>query len=232
MPLVGEALRATPGEVVAEGDLTSAIRELFGLDLPQAAVKALLRRARKADLVSLENRMYHPKRENLEGSRFGEKQAYVLECHARLLDNIASFSREHFQVEISSQQADAALQAFIRDNEFTLISGLPMPSPIPVNGPLNARERFLIASYISYVQEKQTPDLAYLEMVVKGAILSGALYLEVPGQAARNFVDTDVYVDTRSSRSNYCFRRAECGSGTDERRGSTSSNKNRWARPT
>src|SRR5438270_6691146 len=70
VPFAAEALRALTAEVVSDLDLKQLLLEFFGLDFPQAAVHALLVRAKSDGLVTVDHGAYRPNRAKLDASRF------------------------------------------------------------------------------------------------------------------------------------------------------------------
>jgi hypothetical protein len=168
----------------------------FGLTIPQNAIDTLLRRLRKRKYITLKDKIYRADRKRLDALKFRDVQQLVLEMQELLLDRFRDFCLEKFDIRLSSEEADAALRSFLEDEQF-LVTNIRDYTPV-LPRVKNARKnsRFLVGSFIQYLQQTQGASLDYLDQVAKGHMLANALFLPDIERASRKFNQTEVYLDT------------------------------------
>jgi hypothetical protein len=196
VPMVAECIRRSPDEVVSLASVQRDLRTSFGLSIPQNAIKTILRRINKRGYVVAENRAYKPNRPKLEELQFQQVQQSVIAKHESLIRSLKSFCLTKFNVDMSDDELENALQSYLEENQLAIIGssldGTIMPEP-KQSGP---KSRFLVGSFVGELQRTGSADLAYLETVVKGVMLASAIFLPDPAQAERKFRNTEVYFDT------------------------------------
>jgi predicted RNA-binding protein YlqC (UPF0109 family) len=196
VPMVAECLRRASEDVVSLPELQEALRERFGLAIPQNAIKTVLRRARKREYVYLENRAYYRDEEKLKKLGFHDEQLRVMQEHNSLIKEFVEFCYHHLNFELSTEDADDALQSYLQENQLQLVTAVDRGTVIPSSGRSVRNFRYLVSSFVRHLQETDSVALSYLETVVKGHMLADAIFLPDPGNASRKFRDTDVYFDT------------------------------------
>src|SRR5215217_1259402 len=90
----------------------------FGLEIPQNAIDTLLRRVRKRKYVTLKEGVYRANRKRLETLSFRDTHQHVLEMQELLLENFKEFCRERFDLQLNSEDAEAALRSFFEEEQF------------------------------------------------------------------------------------------------------------------
>jgi len=196
VPMVAECLRRSPGDLVSLQDLQSDLRERFGLSLPQNALRTVLKRAKKYEYVLVENGAYYRNEEKLERLKFRGEQQRVMQEHDSLIEEFVEFCSRHLSAELSPEDADAALQSYLEENQLQLVNAVTHGTVVPPSGRSVKNFRYLVSSFVRYLQETHSAALGYLETVVKGHMLADAIFLPDPGNAARKFRVTEVYFDT------------------------------------
>ena len=196
VPMVAECLRRSPGDLVSLQDLQSDLRERFGLSLPQNALRTVLKRAKKYEYVLVENGAYYRNEEKLERLNFRGEQQRVMQEHESLIKEFVEFCSRHLSAELSPEDADAALQSYLEENQLQLVNAVTHGTVVPPSGRSVKNFRYLVSSFVRHLQETHSAALGYLETVVKGHMLADAIFLPDPGNAARKFRDTEVYFDT------------------------------------
>lgn len=196
VPMVAECLRRASADVVSLPDLQETLRERFGLAIPQNAIKTVLKRARKRGYVYLENRAYYRDEEELKNLGFQSEQSRVMQEHNFPIKEFVEFCYRHINFELSSEDADDALQSYLQENQLQLVNAVDQGTVIPSSGRSVRNFRYLVSSFIRYLRETNSVALSYLETVVKGHMLADAIFLPDPGSASRKFRNTEVYFDT------------------------------------
>ena len=124
VPLIAECLRRSDTTVVSLPDLQTKIKDFFGLELPQNAIRVILQRAAKKKYVELKNHVFYVNKENCEALNFQATQERVTAIHSRVTTKLKGYiSREHHH-EWTVEQTEKAIHDFLRDNSVSLIFSL------------------------------------------------------------------------------------------------------------
>ena len=196
VPMVAECLRRSAEDVISLPDLQSDLREQFGLSLPQNAIRTVLKRTSKRGYVRVESGVYDRNEDELEGLKFRSEQRRVMQEHDSLIREFVEFCSRHLGVELSPEDADAALQLYLGENQLQLVNAVTHGTVVPPSGRSVRNFRYLVSSFVRHLQETHSTTLGYLETIVKGHMLADAIFLPDPGNASRKFRDTEVYFDT------------------------------------
>ncbi len=196
VPIVAECIRCSPQEVISVPQLQGRLRELFGLSLPHSALQSILKRVRKKGYVRLRNGVYYRDVRVLEQLNFKGAQQRVIEAQEALVEEFVRFCSRHLEVDLEPEDADAALQSYLEENQLLVVNAVTQGTVVPRSGRSVRNARFLVASFIRHLQETHSAALDYLETVVKGLMIANAIFLPDPGNAGRSFRDTEVYLDT------------------------------------
>ena len=196
VPMVVECLRVSPEEVVSLPTLQSDLQQHFGLKLPQNAIKTVLKRARKRNYVTVHNGVYYRNEDQIQDLGFSTEQKRVRIEHESLLQDFVTFCDQRLSISLSSDDADAALQAYLKEHQLQLVNAVTHGTVVPPAGRSVRNFRYLVSSFVWHLQDTASVALNYLETVVKGHILADAIFLPDPGNASRKFRETEVYFDT------------------------------------
>jgi len=146
--MVAECLRRSPEDIVSLPDLQRELREQFGLSLPQNAIRTVLKRARKQNYVRVETGVYYRNEDELEKSVFHSEQRRVMLEHDSLVKEFVEFAARHLSVELSVEDADAALQSYLAENQLQLVNAVTHGTVVPPSGRSVRNFRFLVSSFV------------------------------------------------------------------------------------
>jgi hypothetical protein len=194
--MVAECLMRSAEDVVSLPDLQSDLREQFGLSLPQNAIRTVLKRTSRRGYVRVESGVYYRNEAELEGLEFRGEQRRVMQEHDSLISEFVEFCSRHLGVKLGPEDADAALQLYLEENQLQLINAVTHGTVVPPSGRSVRNFRYLVSSFVRHLQETRSATLGYVETIVKGHMLADAIFLPDPGNASRKFRDTEVYFDT------------------------------------
>src|SRR5215218_588403 len=96
--------RRSAEDVVSLPDLKCALRERFGLSLPQNAIRIVLKRACKRNYVRVENGVYY-RNDELERLNFLNEQQRVMQEHESLINEFVGYCAQHLSFELSPEDA-------------------------------------------------------------------------------------------------------------------------------
>lgn len=197
VPFVAECLRAAPQPEVSLEELQKSLANGFGFQVPQGALKSILSRAARRGLVKRVHGIYRRDDAALAAlDGFSRNRATVLQRYEALVDKLADFSKNHFDVAWSREQVEAALLRYLQEGAAAVlaavVAGDRMSAPA---GSIRGYD-FVVGSFVLELQQRDPEGFAFLETIVKGSMLAGVLlYPELAG-VARRFDGVEVYFDT------------------------------------
>ncbi len=192
VPMVAECIRENQYTVVSLPELQQHFQFLFGLRLPQHVLKSVVKRMRSRRLVRLANRVYYPVYSKLNNLNFSPVRHSVIRMHNDLVDAIRRFVLHHFKLEWSEEDAEIALQSYLSEREQMTYRSLIAPaSAQPTEG-----AQYIVAEFVRYVVDNESPEAEYIDTIVKGSMLANAIFLTEPCDQQMRFRKTDVYLDT------------------------------------
>jgi len=196
VPFVAECLRSAPQPEVSLPQLQTAIADEFGLRIPQGALRVILTRAKRKGYVQQAHGAYQRNDAALAGLSLAKDRARALRQFEELVQKLVRFSETCYQTEWTEERAENALLIFLQDYSATIltaaIEGLPIPKPNRVN----ARDRYIVHSFVLHLSEKDTAGFDFLETLVKGYMLANALLYPDLGQVQQRLDRVEFYFDT------------------------------------
>jgi hypothetical protein len=196
LPMVLECIRNATDEVISLGEVQKSLKAAFGLWLPQNIIDTLLRRAARERYIRQDRKAYFRDLEALAKLKFREVQEEVLREHKALVEGLRAFSSERFKIVWSSAESASALGSFLVESDVTAdlrVQGVALSADDTehVGG-----ARFVVGTFIQHIVDSKSPELTYLDRLVKGMFLASALFLPTQGLLYRPFRNTKVYLDT------------------------------------
>jgi hypothetical protein len=196
VPIVAECIRLSDSDVISLPSLQQSLRSSFGLTLPQHVIENILRRVRRANYIATRNGVYVRNRRALAQLDFLRVQQEVVRKHEVLLKSFIDFCNERFQIHVTQEEAELALQSYLEDTQKFLLGAVNQDVLVhPAKHP-DKSTRYLVASFIQHIQSCCSSEFEYLETIVKGNMLANAIFLPDQSQVARKFRFTEVYFDT------------------------------------
>jgi hypothetical protein len=196
VPFVGEVLRTAHQPEVSLPQVQESIFDRFGLRIPQGALKTILHRCAKRGLIKHQNKIYIRNTQALDNLDFTLAQADALRTHEALIDKLIAFCKQRYNIEWTSETADAALLKYLDDRSPSILSATIEGSPIPPPPTTVTNGEFLVNAFVHHLSTHDTEGFTLLEMVVKGAMLSNVLIFPEIAKVQRFFEDVEVYFDT------------------------------------
>ncbi|MDA8215795.1 MAG: hypothetical protein M0Z64_11065 [Nitrospiraceae bacterium] len=195
--IVAESIKLLKAEIVTLQDVQNKLKSHFGLNLPQNAIETILKRVKKRGYLRKEREFYKKVHEQLDTLNYHDVQQDVLQKHERLIEKLKDHCNEKFNVVWSQEEADNALQAYLKENQYGLLnSSIDEKRQKESPEAESKRSLFIVANFVKYLQEDYSSLFGYFEDIVKGSMLADAVFLPDPGRVSRKFRNTDVYFDT------------------------------------
>ncbi len=197
VPFVGECLRASAFDVVSVSELQLALRDEFGIDIPQGPLRTILDRAVSRRLATRDARVYRRAVPRAAGpSDFAQVRARALREQAALVDRLEAFSEQALGAPWPIDLAEDTLLHYLAERGGSLLSGAPAQGPLgpPTSAAPNAD--YVLNSFVKHLSERDPEGFEYLTTAVKGSVLASVLYFDDLGSVNRKFDDLIVYLDT------------------------------------
>ncbi|WP_129633636.1 hypothetical protein [Candidatus Oscillochloris fontis] len=196
VPIVAQCIKNHSEDVISTPEIQKSLKESFGLDLPQNVIIAILKRVSRAKYVRRERGVYYKNHDKIEELNFENIQIQLIEQYDKVIELMCSFCKERYDRILSTSDAESALSAYIEENQIAIVSAKASNSVVPhVEYPSN-ESKYLVAAFISYLQETKSPFFRFVENVVYGNMIANAVFLPDSNQSPVKFRDTAVYFDT------------------------------------
>lgn len=196
VPLVAECIRKDGNQPVALVDLQKTVEQEGGIKIPSGALQAILGRCARKGLVRRENRVYVPQRKKLDQLDYGPVLGEARRQHRLLLDKLRTFAKERYELDWSTDDADAYLLAWLQEGSLPVLVAATEGDPLPRTQRQSRKTKHVLSAFAGQLAEADADGFTCLETVVKGYVLSGVLFYPDIGQFEAHFEQLDVYCDT------------------------------------
>jgi hypothetical protein len=196
VPFVAECLRRAPHPEVSLPDLQAALVQHFGFRIPQGALRTILGRAAKRGFVTRGAGIYRRNDRALRGLDLAQTRANVLRQYEGLINKFVDYCRTRHSVTWTTEDADAALLAYLNERSTPILSAAVEGTPIPKATRSVPHAEFLTNSFIANLYASDPEGFNFLEAIVKGSMLANVLLLPDLGSVTRKFGRIEVYFDT------------------------------------
>lgn len=198
IPFVSDCLAKASQDEVSLEVIHQCLQERFGLAVPVAPLRTILRRAARRDIVRVKGGIYVRNPEKLRDVDVSRHSADVARKQADLINKFITFARDRHQTGISNQEAELALLGLLRHTGGQLIEAVVEGVGPTARIPDDSDDlHFLVSSFVAHIADSDPSGYEAFETLVKGAALAGVLYLGDLGDIERRFNNLDVYFDTR-----------------------------------
>jgi hypothetical protein len=198
VPLIAETIRLSPYELISLSSVQQQLQMTFGLLLPQNVIDALLRRLFRGGLIKMsqKSKLYERDRDALAALNFKAVQQEFLRRHDALVGSLRAFCKEGLNLDWTSDEAEAALQSFLEENQIVVPTPTGKRNIIPPPERHVQGAKFAVGSFIQHAQEHDEQAFSYFETIVQGNMLANAVFLPDVATSPKLFRDTELYFDT------------------------------------
>jgi hypothetical protein len=197
VPLIAHSLVQDAEEAISLPEVQSRVQKDWGLTIPQAALKAILSRAKRDDLVRKEHGVFKKNFDALEAADLGALREGALREYGALVTQLADFANERFGRNWTDEEAEKALTSFV-DLQIEPILAASVSGKKLVDLPKSDGFGSVVVN--RFVLEVATNDpsaFGYLETVVKGTVLASVVYLDEAFRSGTTHLgDVEIFLDT------------------------------------
>ena len=193
VPFVVELARISDDEVISLPALQRSIRNEFGLQLPQTALRMVISRAVKRGYVRRKSGVFYKVQETCDQSKFRETRDAVVATHERVLSSLCEYAKGVHGKEWSPDDAEVALLDFFSDKSLSLLYNIAEETSKPMG---SEGQQFVVGLFVDHIRASDPALLDDLALLARGNLLANAMYLPEPGKLKKKFRRTTVYFDT------------------------------------
>jgi hypothetical protein len=198
VPFALESMRRNAASDYSCHEVKENLVSVFGLDLPDHVVESILNRTTRNGALIRENRRYRFNPDGVDAVPNGiaRTQAEVGRQHAAVIKELVEFAAERFDIRWSEDAAEEALLNHVERQAVPLLaSAVEGRALAPHTGDKGGSD-YIVSNYIVELHQQASSTFGHIEALVKGCMLSAALYVGSPGEVARRFRNTTLYLDT------------------------------------
>jgi hypothetical protein len=173
----------------------SDVQKAFRLHIPLNPLKTILGRMASKGHLRRESGTLFTQMHDCDDAKFDELRNVASSQISLLVGRLAAFAKERFGVGWSGDEAEEGLLSFIADEGLEALYAKAEGKVVPVRESAIAH-RFIVGAFVTHIQGSEPGVFEEVIAVVKGYVLSNALYLPDPGSVQQRFNKTTVYCDT------------------------------------
>lgn len=193
-PFAIEAIKNSTSDVVSLLDTQQQIIVDFGLTVPLNVIRSLFKRLLKRGVLESSGGIYRRAKEILADERFEKTRKDVLISCSDVSQTLASFASDRYQQQWTVDDAEAALVAFLSQNTLELLFAAVDQVPFPT--PKSSRQTdYIVSDFITHSQTHSPKSFAAIDTLLRGLLLTNALFLPDLGKVQQRFDKTQVLLD-------------------------------------
>lgn len=197
VPFILEALRTSSGPA-DPAQIREIVQARFGLDFPANVIRSLIDRAVRKGKIKRITRSPTVQLADGVAQDLPDLVAQQADCRRQqnnVVNALVNFARDRFELDWTIDSAEEALIEYIEQHVLPLLVSSVRGTPyVEDTDPLQGRG-YVVSSFVAAVFESEPVTFGYLDQMIKGSMLSSALYVDSTGQVTRRFRNTTLYLD-------------------------------------
>ena len=196
LPFIAHCLANASREDVGEREIQDSLQTEFGLELPQAVIKTIMRRAVKEDLVEKRHGRYLLNKSNLRKYALNSRRTELQQDYDHLLDSFIRYSLDECALVIPRDAAEHILLNYIIGRGLPILRASIRRHAIELDEIPSSQYGYVTSKFVIDLYETRDPMFTVVESIVKGSILASAIYLPDFDSPGRPIRDLQIYLDT------------------------------------
>lgn len=194
-PFVLQALQSVDGEQVIDETIAKAVRDRFGLVIPNATIQILLKRIAKQGLIVRDHGQYQVAQDlgNLQiNKKWAEAQAKIND----VVRGLYEYSQDSSAPFADSDDAAAAICAFLAEFDVACLRAYLQGTAIPEAEEDHSSEVVLVSCYVRELYLQQEARFNNFVTLMQGHMLANALLCPDLDKAPQSYRNVEFYFDT------------------------------------
>jgi hypothetical protein len=197
VPLVAHSLALDDEEAVSLPEAQQRVQIDWGLTIPQAALKAILSRAKRDGLVRKEHGVFKKNFEALEEADLGSVRESALREYAALVTQLAEFANQHFGRDWTTKDAEKALMSFVDVQIEPILAASVSGEKLLALPKSEGFGSVVVNRFVLEVASSDPSAFGYLETIVKGTVLASVVYLDEAFRSGTTHLgEVEIFLDT------------------------------------
>jgi len=164
VPLVGHCVWTGKPSVVSVTELQSQMRDTFGMQIPQNALKLVLSRAAKRGYIKRQQGAYVPNLEALADLNFSTRYQDVIKQQNAAIILLTKFASDKFGTKLTQAEAENALLAYFQKHDIEILDCLlSAEAPLLVQTQQTRQLDFIVNSFIVETYESNPEGFKYID---------------------------------------------------------------------
>lgn len=147
----------------------------YGLTIPYHPMMTILDRTRKNGYIVRENGQFIPVMEKIESDDFSVVVGEQERKYNNIIDRFIRFCRENYETEVSEEDAENTLIAFIKEHDLDILFASKNKETLLPDVRSNASLIFLINTYVKHAHESEPEIFSFMVDISIGHIISSTL---------------------------------------------------------
>jgi hypothetical protein len=199
VPIVAECIRLLPADVISIQELAQSMQDRFGLKIPQKTLEVLLKRLSSGGYLKAQNYVYYKNEAKLNTLNFERVQKECIRSYEQVVDALCDFANAQYDISWAKKQSEDALLLYLQKYQFRAIStDIDLEGAEQSKSGLNGSkfDIYVVGDFIRNLIKDESSLLDFFDTILKGHMLSEAIFLYAPGQQERRFSNTTIYIDS------------------------------------
>lgn len=194
-----EVIRKKGLNTVGGKDVQSGLIEYFGLKIPQNIISEILKNLSKNGEYLIKEKINSSSKKFTYKPRFNKidkaididskSKAMVTKIN-ELEQEYKKYVKNKFSVELTPEQCSEHIESFVKENNINILLHKP------ISESETSEVRYKVASFLEEVKSNNAGLYSLFESIVKGNMLSEALYYNDPNELRSKLKDCKFYFDT------------------------------------
>lgn len=201
-PFILEIIKKTNPSHISKEDLQKGLKEEFGLEIPTSIIKLICKNLSEKEylfeekILELSNRyIYKPNFERIDKINLIKKSDLMVRDFNILIGSFREYIIENFEdhnkLDLSDEKLIELIEFFIKENNVKLVRDTTFSNIYEKDF-----DNYLVASFVQYINENDAQNYATFLNIVKGNMLSEALYYHSSGNFEKKFTGSKFFFDT------------------------------------
>jgi hypothetical protein len=196
LPFVLHCLEGAKTSEVSTVELQKALRGEFGIELPHAVLKRILRRASEDGKVEQQRGVYVVDREKIVGCSLAAAMGEMERGSAQLVDALTEFASTDFEADWNGKKGKAALGDYINGFSSKVLAAAISGGSLHAGDRKRTGDTYIVQRFASMISRRNQNLFDALLTRVKGRMLADAMfYLSESADQPPSLKKVEVYLD-------------------------------------